>query len=98
LTAFDRFLGEGEIRKVAFEEFYAGNVVEIAALSRYQGIGDPHPMASPDQFFCQVRTNESGAAGHEVMSHALTLAISVLLPDYFGKPAVGIPGTSRNAF
>ena len=43
-------LAKVEISQIAFEEFHAGNVVEIAALSGDERIGDPDAMAAPDQF------------------------------------------------
>jgi len=72
-------LCERQIRQIAFEEFDSGEMFEVAALSRDQRVCDPDAVPAPYQFLCQVRSDEAGAAGHEVMSHSWTLAISVLV-------------------
>jgi hypothetical protein len=43
------------------------------------------------QFGREVRTDEPGAAGDEVVGHASTLAITVHTRTQFGEP-VGAPG------
>ena len=48
-------------------ELNARNVIEIAALSGDERIGDADVVAAPDQFFRQVRTDEPRAAGDEVL-------------------------------
>ena len=62
--------------EVPFEELDTFYVIEIAALAGDEGIGDAHAVAAPDEFFGKMGADEAGAAGHEVMSHPITLAIS----------------------
>ena len=60
-------LCERRVGEITFEKFDAGNVVEIAALSGDQAVGHADRVPAPHQFFGKVRTDETGAAGDEVM-------------------------------
>jgi hypothetical protein len=67
-------LGDGQVGEVSFEELDAGNVIEIAALTRDQTVGDTHGMAAANEFFAEMRTDEPGAAGDEVVRHVACLS------------------------
>jgi hypothetical protein len=67
-------VGECQIRQIAFEELDTREMIEVAALSCDQGVCDPDAVPAPYEFLCQVRSDEAGPAGHEVMSHAVDLS------------------------
>ncbi len=58
-----------EVRDIALEKLHGRQVVEVASLAGDERIGHAHLMTAPHQFFRQVRTDESSAAGDEVLSH-----------------------------
>jgi len=53
-------------REIPFEELHAQNVIEVAALPSEQVVHDANLVATSDQLFRQVGTDESCAAGDEV--------------------------------
>jgi hypothetical protein len=59
--------------QIAFLKIDTGNAIEIASSARDQTIDNAHGVAAPNQFFREMRSDESGAAGDEVLSHALLI-------------------------
>ena len=45
--------------------------VEVAALAGDEVVGDADGVAAANELFRQVRTDEAGAAGHEIRSHSV---------------------------
>ena len=64
-----RPLRECEIGQIPFEELDPLDVIEVTPLAGYEAVGDTHGVPAPVKLFREVRSNESGAAGDEVMSH-----------------------------
>lgn len=54
LAAFGHSFCEIQIRQIAFDKLDARNVIQIAALSGDQRIGDADAMSSANQFLRQV--------------------------------------------
>ena len=55
-----------EIGDVAFEELDARQMREVLAVAGDQAVGDADAFAAADELFCEVGTDEAGAAGDEV--------------------------------
>ena len=66
VDALDGALRDREIGEIAFEELDAGEVREVLALAGDQAVDDADLFAAANQFFCQVGSDEAGAAGDEV--------------------------------
>ena len=77
------------IREVALDELHVRYVGQIGALAGDQAVHDADAFTATSQFFTEMRSDETGAAGHKVVSHR---------GSYCGKPARGRPGTSFSAF
>ena len=65
---------ELQVGDVALEKLHGLERVQIAALAGNEGVGHADAMAAPHEFFREVRSDESGAAGHEVVRHAANLS------------------------
>ena len=61
---------ERGIYQVALEKFDVIEVIKIAALAGSEIVSDADTMVSSHQFFCEMRSDETGAACHEVGSHS----------------------------
>jgi hypothetical protein len=70
IAAVGGTLRDGEIGQIAFEKVDAFQVIEVAATAGDQVIDNANRIAAAKQFFRKMRSDEAGAAGHEVMSHA----------------------------
>ena len=78
VASLGRAAGELDVRQIALQELDVRNVIEIALLAGDERIGDPNPVPTAHQFRGQVGTDETGAAGDQILSHAVwTLAINV---------------------
>jgi hypothetical protein len=51
---------------------------EIATLSCDQIIDDPNSMPAAEQLFAEVRTDEAGAAGHEIGRHVRSAGLRIV--------------------
>ena len=67
-------LGERQVGEVSFEELDTRNVIEVGALARDETVRYADRVPAADEFFGQVRSNEPGSAGDEVMCHAVCLS------------------------
>ena len=65
--ALDGALGDVHVREIAFDELHRRQVVEVAALAGDQAVDDADALAAADELFREVRSDEAGAAGDEVM-------------------------------
>ena len=68
--------GDFQVGEVSLEEVDATDVVQIAALAGDERVGDADAVTAPDELLREVGSDEAGAAGDQVVSHADTLAIS----------------------
>ncbi len=50
-----------------------GQMREVLALARDQAVDDADALAAANELFAQVRSNEAGAAGDEIVSHGVSL-------------------------
>lgn len=55
--------GHVTVGEIALEEFDARDVIEIASLAGDQAVDDADAMATPDQFFGEMGSDEARAAG-----------------------------------
>jgi hypothetical protein len=69
LHAVCRARGERFLREVALEEFRAADAGEVGALAGDQAVRDANAMSAAQQFFREVRADEPGAAGDEIVGH-----------------------------
>jgi hypothetical protein len=73
----DGLLSDAEVRQITFEELDLRKVVDVAALACNKRVRHPDLMPATHELFRQVRTDETGAAGDQILSHRVpTLAIS----------------------
>ena len=82
VDALDDAFRNLEIGEIAFDEFDFRQVRDILALASNQAVDHPYALAATDEFFSQVRTNEAGPAGDQVVRHttAHLSKISAALP------------------
>lgn len=72
ITTVDRARRDLRAREIALEKIYSSDVIEIAPSAGDQTIDNANAVTAPNEFFRKVRSDESGAASNEVMSHAST--------------------------
>jgi hypothetical protein len=70
VAAVDRTVRDREIGQVAFEKIHAGYMIEIRASARNQIIDNPDVVTAANEFLREVRPDEAGTAGDEIVSHA----------------------------
>ncbi len=58
-----------EIGQVAVEKVHLRQVRQVLPLAGNETVDDANALAPADELLRQVRTDESGTAGHQVMSH-----------------------------
>ena len=58
-----------KIGQIPFDELDAWNVIEIAALPGNEGVGDANAVTPANKLLREVRSDEAGAAGHEIVRH-----------------------------
>jgi hypothetical protein len=70
LAAGHGLAGDRDVGQVSFEELDVAQVFYIALLPGNQGIRDADAVSAAKKLLRKVRSNEAGAAGHEVVGHA----------------------------
>ena len=58
-----------EVGEVALEEFHRRDVREVLALAGDQAVDDADAFAAADELLREVRPDEAGAAGNEIVGH-----------------------------
>src|SRR4051812_24199577 len=69
MNVLDRAARDVQVCEVAFDEFDRGHMRDVLPLSRNQVVDDPDALTAPGELFDKVGTDETGAAGHEVVGH-----------------------------
>ena len=69
LDACDDPLRKRRVGEIPLDELHAGNVIEIAALAGDQAVGHTHLVSATNELFDEMRSDETRAAGHEVVGH-----------------------------
>ena len=72
--AADGPLRKRHVGEIALEKLDARDVIEIAALACNQTVRDANAVAAADELFGEVRSDETGTAGDEVLSHTVKLS------------------------
>ena len=78
-----------DVGEVALHEFDLRKMREVLPLAGDEAVHDTHALAATNELFAQVRSNEAGAAGHQIMRHGCR---------YCGKPDRDSPGMIVKAF
>ena len=78
-----------DVCEVAFHEFDLRKMCEVLSLAGDQAVDDADALAATNELFAQVRPNEAGAAGDQIVSHGCR---------YCGKPDRDSPGMIFKAF
>ena len=76
VDAAHRARGDVAIGQIAFDELHVGDVGQVRPLAGDQTVHDADGFAATSQLLTQVRADETGAAGDEIVSHvnsALTI-------------------------
>ena len=69
ISALDRAPRRIELREVAFDELHTADVGEVFALAGHETVDDANALAAANKLFCQMRTDEPGAAGYQIEGH-----------------------------
>ena len=59
----------GDVGEVALEELHVREVRQVLALAGDQAVHDADGLAATGQFFTEMRSDETCAAGNEIVSH-----------------------------
>ena len=63
-----------DVGEVTLHEFDLGKMCEVLPLARDQVVHDTHALATTNELFAQVRSNEAGAAGYQIVRHGAVTA------------------------
>jgi len=69
ISALGRATRRIELGEVAFDKLHTADVGEVFAPARHKTVDDANALAATRKLFCQMRTDEAGAAGYQIEGH-----------------------------
>ena len=69
ISALDREPRRIELRQVPFDKLHTGDVGEVFTRACHETVDDANALAAAHKLFCQMRTDEPGAAGYKIEGH-----------------------------
>jgi hypothetical protein len=69
VDAADGSRGDARLGQIPFDELDLRQMREVFALAGDEAVDDAHALAATEKLFREMRTDEAGTAGHEILGH-----------------------------